>query len=187
MKGIKWTAATGPLSLFNKRSVSATVVLCGLLTLGFAALGSRGADSDGPGPQGLVVGTWRLQLTPAYCPGVTSGTLAKPFQGLASFTSDGTLTNTFTNALFAYATPGHGYWWKADDGTYKDVFELLLVNPPAPYVSGTQKGAATITPVNENSFTAQVVATYFDSSGTPYLTKCSDVAATRLNDSATEP
>jgi hypothetical protein len=185
MKGIKRTAATGPLSLFNKRSVSATVVLCGLLTLGFIVLGSR-ARAEWHEPKGLT-GTWRLELTPAYCPGVTTGTLAKPFQGLASFTSDGTLTNTFNNALFGYATPGHGYWRKAEDGTYKDVFELLLVDPPAPYVSGTQKGMATITPVNESSFTAQVVATYFDSSGTPYLTKCNDVAATRLNDSPTEP
>ena len=169
----------------NKRSVSATAVLCGLLTLGFVVRGSR-ARADWHEPKGLA-GTWRLELTPVYCPGVTTGTLAKPFQGLVSFTSDGTLTNTFTNALFGYATPGHGYWWKADERSYKDVFELLIVDPPAPYVSGTQKSIATITPVNENSITAQVVATYFDSSGTSYLTKCSDVAGTRLNASPTEP
>ena len=52
------------------------------------------------------MGTWRLQVTPVFCPGVTTGTLAAPFQGLVSFTGDGTLTNTFTNALFGYDTPG---------------------------------------------------------------------------------
>lgn len=189
MKGIKWIAATGPLSLFNKRSasVSATVVLLSSLTLGFVVLGSR-ARADWQEPQGLV-GTWRLQLTPVYCPGVTTGTLAAPFQGLATFTSDGTLTNTFNNTLFGYDTPGHGYWRKTGDRTYKDVFELLIVDPPitSPYLPGTQKGFATITLDDENDFTAQVAATYFDSSGAIYLNKCIDVAATRLNDSATAP
>lgn len=175
--------------MFNKKSVSvsAVVVLFSFLALGFGVLGSR-AKADWHEPRGLV-GTWRLQLTPAYCPGVTTGTLAAPFQGLATFTSDGTLTNTFNNALFGYDTPGHGFWWKTEDGTYKDVFELLIVDPPttSPYVPGTQKGFATIALDDENSFAAQVMAEYFNSSGTIYLTKCIDVVGARLNDSQTEP
>lgn len=175
--------------MFNKKSVSASaaVVLFSFLVLGFVVLGSR-ARADWHEPRGLV-GTWRLQLTPAYCPGVTTGMLAAPFQGLATFTGDGTLTNTFTNALFGYDTPGHGFWWKTDDRTYKDVFEILIVDPPAtsPYVPGTQKGFATITLDDENDLTAQVMAEYFDSSDTIYSTKCIDVVGTRLNDSQTEP
>jgi hypothetical protein len=136
-----------------------------------------------------LAGTWRLQVTPVYCPGVTTGTLAAPFQGLASFTGDGTLTNTFTNTLFGYDTPGHGYWWKTGGNTYRDVFELLIVDPPttSPYVPGTQKGFAAITLVDENDFSAQLMSIYFNSSATVYLTKCSNVAGTRLNDSPTEP
>jgi hypothetical protein len=136
-----------------------------------------------------LVGTWRLQLTPVYCPGVTTGTLAAPFQGLASFTGDGTLTNTFTNTLFGYDTPGHGYWWRTGGDTYRDVFELLIVDPPttSPYVPGTQKGFASITTADENDFTAQVMSLYFNSAGAVYLTKCSNVAGKRLNDSTTEP
>lgn len=175
--------------MFNKKSVSvsAAAVLFSFLVLGFVVLGSR-AKADWHEPRGLV-GTWRLQLTPAYCPGVTTGMLAAPFQGLATFTGDGTLTNTFNNALFGYDTPGHGFWWKTDDRTYKDVFELLIVDPPttSPYVPGTQKGFATIALGDENDFTAQVMAEYFNSSGTIYLTKCLDVVGTRLNDSQTEP
>jgi hypothetical protein len=34
------------------------------------------------------------------------------------------MTNTFTNALSGYDTPGHGYRWKIDDQTYMNVFEL---------------------------------------------------------------
>ena len=134
------------------------------------------------------MGTWRLQVTPVYCPGVTTGMLAAPFQGLVSFTSDGTLTNTF-NALFEYDTPGHGSWWEAGDDTYRDVFELLIVDPPAtsPYVPGTQKGFATITLVDENELQAQLMAIYFNVSSTVYLTKCSNIVGTRLNDSPTEP
>ena len=189
MKAIKWIAATGPLSLFNKRSVfvSATAVLFSFLTLGFVVPGNR-ATADDRHEQGLE-GTWRLQVTPVYCPDVTTGTLAAPFQGLVSFTGVGTLTNTFNNTLFGYDTPGHGYWWKINDRTYKDLFELLIVDPPttSPYVPGTQKSLATITLVDQNALTAHVVSTYFNSSGAIYLTKCSDVVGTRLNDSPTEP
>ena len=158
-----------------------------LLVSGTCALAqeSRGrADRHEP-----LVGTWRLQVTPVYCPGVTTGTLAAPFQGLVSFTGDGTLTNTFTNTLFGYDTPGHGYWWKTGDDTYRDVFELLIVDPPttSPFVPGTQKGFAAITLVDENYLRAQLMAIYFNASGTAYLTKCLNVAGTRLNDSPTEP
>jgi hypothetical protein len=140
-------------------------------------------------PWPCLAGTWRLQLTRAYCPGVTTGTLPGTFQGLVSFSGDGTLSNTFNNALFGYDTPGHGFWWKTDDRTYKDVFELLIVDPPAtsPYVAGTQKSFANITLSDENDFTAQVMAEYFNASGAIYLTKCLDVAGTRMNDSQTEP
>ena len=161
-----------------------------LLVSGTCALAqeSRAARADWHEPQGLV-GTWRLQVTPVYCPGVTTGTLAPPFQGLVSFTGNGTLTNTFNNALFGYDTPGHGYWWKIGDDTYRDVFELLIVDPPttSPYVPGTQKGFASITTADENDFTAQVMSLYFNSAGAVYLTKCSNVAGKRLNDSTTEP
>ena len=173
--------------MFNKKSVSvaAAVVLFGSLALGFVGLGSR-AKADWREPRGLA-GTWRLQLTPVYCSGVTTGKLAAPFQGLVSFTGDGTLINTLANSLFGYDTPGHGFWWRTDDHTYQDVFEVLIVDPPSPYVPGTQKGFATITLGDENDFTAQVTAEYFDSSDTIYSTKCIDVVGTRLNDSQTEP
>ncbi len=160
-----------------------------LLVSGTCALAQEStARTDGHEPQGLE-GTWRLQVTPVYCPGVTTGTLAAPFQGLVSFTGDGTLINTFTNTLFGYDTPGHGYWWKTGHDTYRDVFELLIVDPPttSPYVPGTQKGFATITLVDENDLRAQLMSIYFNSTGTVYLTKCSDVVGTRLNDSPTEP
>jgi hypothetical protein len=175
--------------MFNKKSVSvsAAAVLISFFILGFVVLGTR-ARADWPEPRGLA-GTWRLQLTPAYCPGVTTGTLAAPFDGLVSFTGDGTLTVSFTNALFGYDTPGHGYWLKTGRDTYRDVVEFLIVDPPAtsPYVAGTQKSFGSITLDDENDFTAQVMAEYFNASGTIYLTKCIDVAGRRLNDSQTEP
>jgi hypothetical protein len=158
-----------------------------LLVSGTCALAQEsGARADWHEP---LVGTWRLQVTPVYCPGVTTGTLAAPFQGLVSFTGDRTLTNTFNNTLFGYDTPGHGYWWKIGDDTYRDVFELLIVDPPttSPYVPGTQKGFGAITLVDENDLTAQLMSLYFNSSGTVYLTKCSNIVGTRLNDSPTEP
>ena len=175
--------------MFNKKSVSvsAAAVLISVFILGFVVLGTR-AKADWPEPRGLV-GTWRVQVTPVYCPGVTTGTLARPFQGLVTFAGDGTMTNTFTNALFGYDTPGHGYWWKTGEGSYKDVVELLIVNPPttSPYVAGTQKYFGSITLVDENDLKAEVMSLYFNSANTVYLTKCSDVVGTRLNDSQTEP
>jgi hypothetical protein len=174
----------------SKTLASAVRVLSLLLLVsGTCALAQESrARPDWHEPQGLV-GTWRLQVTPVYCPGVTTGTLAAPFQGLVSFSSDGTLTNTFTNSLFAYDTPGHGYWWRTDDQTYRDIFEILIVDPPAtsPYFPGTQKGFASITLVDEKELRAELVAIYFNSSDTVYLTKCSNVVGTRLNDSATKP
>jgi len=176
------------MNLFSKKgmSVSAAVVLVSLLAVGFVVRAR--ANEDWHEPQGLV-GTWRVQLTPVYCPGVTTGTLADQFQGLVSFAGDGTLTNTFTNTLFGYDTPGHGYWRKTGYRTYNDVFEILIVDPPttSPYVPGTLKSFGAITLDDENKFTAQIVAEYFNSSGTIYLTKCIDVVGTRLNDSQTEP
>jgi hypothetical protein len=176
------------MNLFSKKgmSVSAAVVLVSLLAVGFVVRARATADWDEP--RGLA-GTWRAQFTPVYCPGVTTGKLAAPSQGLVSFTRDGTLTNTFDNTLFGYDTPGHGYWWKTDYRTYKDVFEILIVDPPAtsPFVPGTLKSFGAITLDDENKFTAQVVAEYFKSSGTIYSTRCSDVVGTRLNDSQTEP
>jgi hypothetical protein len=175
--------------MFNKKSmsVSAGAVLFSFLILGIVVLGTR-ARADWPEPRGLA-GTWRLQVTPVYCPGVTTGTLAAPFQGLVSFTGDGTLTNTFTNTLFGYDTPGHGYWWRTGRDTYSDVVELLIVDPPttSPYVAGTQKYFGSITLDDENDLKAEVTSLYFNSSGTVYLTKCTDVVGTRLNDSQTEP
>jgi hypothetical protein len=174
----------------SKTLASAVRVLSLLLLVsGTCALAQEsGASADWQKPQSLV-GTWRLQVTPVYCPGVTTGTLAAASQGLASFTGDGTLTNTFNNTLFGYDTPGHGYWWRTGADTYRDVFELLIVDPPttSPFVPGTQKGFASITLVNENDFTAQLMAIYFNSSATVYLTKCSNVVGTRMNDSTTEP
>jgi hypothetical protein len=174
----------------SKTLASAVRVLSLLLLVsGTCALAQEsGASADWQKPQSLV-GTWRLQVTPVYCPGVTTGTLAAPFQGLASFTGEGTLTNTFNNTLFGYDTPGHGYWWKTGADTYRDVFELLIVDPPttSPYVPGTQKGFAAITLADENDFKAQLMSIYFNSSSTVYLTKCSNVAGTRMNDSPTEP
>ena len=103
--------------MFNKKSVSvsAAAVLISFFILGFVVLGTR-ARADWPEPRGLV-GTWRLQVTPVYCPGVTTGKLAAPSRGLVSFTKDGTLTNTFDNSLFGYDTPGHGLWWETGDHT----------------------------------------------------------------------
>ena len=174
----------------SKTLASAVRVLSLLLLVsGTCALAQESmATADWHEPQGIA-GTWRLQVTPVHCPGVTTGTLAAPFQGLASFTSDGTLTNTFTNTLFGYDTPGHGYWWKTGGDTYRDVFELLIVDPPttSPYVPGTQKGFAAITLDDENDFKAQLMSLYFNSSSTVYLTKCSNVVGTRMNDSPTEP
>jgi hypothetical protein len=176
------------MNLFSKKGMSllAAVGLVSLLAWGFVVRAR--ATADWHEPQGLV-GTWRVQLTPVYCPGVTTGTLAPQFQGLVSFAGDGTLTNTFTNSLFGYDTPGHGSWWKTGDRTYNDVFEILIVDPPAtsPYVPGTLKSFGAITLDDEDKFTAQIVAEYFNSSGTIYLTKCIDVAAKRLNDSQSEP
>jgi hypothetical protein len=176
------------MSLFNKKRMplSAAVVLVSLLALGLVV--RTRANADWLEAQGLA-GTWRVQFTPVYCPGVTTGTLAAPSRGLVSFTRDGTLTNTFDNTLFGYDTPGHGSWWKTSDHTYRDVFEILIVDPPAasPFVPGTLKSFGAITLDDENNFTAQVVAEYFDDLGTVYSTRCSDVAGTRLNDSQTEP
>jgi hypothetical protein len=178
-------------SFMKSKSLASAVRVLSLLLLlsGTCALAQEStATADWQKPQSLV-GTWRVQLTPVYCPGVTTGTLAKQFQGLVSFSSDRTLTNTFTNTLFGYDTPGHGYWWQTDYRTYKDVFEILIVDPPAtsPYVPGTLKSFGAITLDDENKFTASIVAEYFNSSGTIYSTKCIDVVATRLNDSQTEP
>jgi hypothetical protein len=175
----------------KSKTLASTVRVLSLFVLvsGTCALAQEsGARADWHGPRGLV-GTWRLQVTPAYCPGVITGKLAGPSQALVSFAGDGTLTNTFDNSLFGYDTPGHGYWWKADDDTYRDVFELLIVNPPttSPYVPGTQKTFATITLVDENNYTAEVTSIYFNSVGTVYLTKCSTLIGSRLNDSPTEP
>ena len=174
----------------SKTLASAVRVLSLLLLVsGTCALAQESrARADWHERQGLV-GTWRLTVTPVYCPGVTTGKLAAPFQGLVSFSDDGTMTNTFTNTLFGYDTPGHGTWWKIDRQTYRDVFELLIVDPPAtsPYVPGTQKTFGAITLVDENDLRAQVLAIYFNSSDTVYLTKCSTVVGTRLNDSLTEP
>jgi hypothetical protein len=174
----------------KRKTLASAVRVLSLLLLfsGTCALAQEASRGDWHEPRGLV-GTWRLQLTPVYCPGVTSGTLPASSLGLVSFAGDGTLTNTFTNTLFGYDTPGHGYWWKTGGDTYRDVFELLIVDPPttSPYVPGTQKSFGDITLVDENDLKAQVMAIYFNSSGTVYLTKCSTVAGTRLNDSTTEP
>jgi hypothetical protein len=176
------------MNLFSKKgtSVSAAVVLVSLLAWGLVARARASADWDES--RGLA-GTWSVQFTPVYCPDVTTGTLPAPSRGLVTFTKDGTLTNTFDNTLFGYDTPGHGFWWKIGDHTYRDVFEILIVDPPAasPFVPGTLKSFGAITLDNENKFTAQVMAEYFNSSGTVYSTRCSDVAGTRLNDSLTEP
>jgi hypothetical protein len=174
------------LSSRKGTSVSAAVVLVSLLAWGLVARARASADWD---ESRSLAGTWSVQFTPVYCPGVTTGTLPAPSRGLVTFTRDGTLTNTFDNTLFGYDTPGHGLWWKTGDHTYKDVFEILIVDPPAasPFVPGTLKSFGAITLDDENKFTAQVVAEYFNSPGAVYSTRCSDVAGTRLNDSMTEP
>src|SRR5271163_4013986 len=76
----------------KSKSLASAVRVLSLLLLvsGTCALAQEGtATADWHEPHGLV-GTWRLQVTPVYCPGVTTGMLAAPFQGLVSFTGDGT-------------------------------------------------------------------------------------------------
>src|SRR5277367_946260 len=77
-------------SFMKSKTLASAVRVLSLLLLvsGTCALAQESkARADWHEPQDLV-GTWRLQVTPVYCPGVTTGTLAAPFQGLVSFTGD---------------------------------------------------------------------------------------------------
>ena len=54
-----------------------------------------------------LVGSWEFTVT---TPSATSAVATLPFEGLATFTSDGTVVETDIQALLTPATPGHGIW-----------------------------------------------------------------------------
>src|SRR5262249_17823570 len=99
-----------------------TVVGC-IPVLIFAALNSMVAQSTGP----TLVGAWQFTATPE----TTADTAPASIEGLATFTSDGTVTETDTTAIRGRVSPGHGIWQRGPiPGGYFFVrFMSLRPNP----------------------------------------------------------
>ena len=54
-----------------------------------------------------LVGSWEFTVAPAAAATLAA---ALPLEGLATFTSDGTVVETDTGELVTLASPGHGIW-----------------------------------------------------------------------------
>src|SRR5262249_31146194 len=57
------------------------------------------------GPAPTLVGAWEFTATPD-----TTGSTPPAIEGLATFTSDGTVAETDTTAILGRVSPGHGIW-----------------------------------------------------------------------------
>ena len=101
---------------------STTVAAC-IPVLIYAALNSLVAQTTAP----ALIGAWQFTATPE-----TSGDAVSPsIDGLATFTSDGTVTETDTLSVLGRGSPGHGIWQRGPiPGGYFFVrFMSLKPNP----------------------------------------------------------
>ena len=100
----------------------------------FAAGNSMVAQTTGP----TLVGSWEFTTTPD--PGTNAATPS--VEGLATFTSDGTVVETDAMSILGRVTPGHGIWQRGPiPGGYFFVrFINLRPNP-----NGTLHSKQTVT------------------------------------------
>ena len=101
---------------------SITVAAC-VPVLFFAALNSVAAQTTAA----ALVGAWQFTATPE-----TAGDAASPsIDGLTTFTSDGTVSETDTLSVLGRVSPGHGIWQRGPiPGGYFFVrFMSLKPNP----------------------------------------------------------
>ena len=109
----------------------AIVCLCSGLTLSVI----QPLEAQSPKSMALV-GSWQLTFTPNR---TMAGSAAASFQGLATFTSDGSVIETDATEVIplmiaatsvVYGTPGHGIWQPGPAvGNLFIQFISLLVNP----------------------------------------------------------
>lgn len=79
------------------------------MTIGLIILLARPTFTQNGTGQAPLVGSWEFTLTPAPTP--TSPPVEPPIQGLATFTSDGSVTEADSAELVpGQSTPGHGIW-----------------------------------------------------------------------------
>jgi hypothetical protein len=115
--------------------MSRTLVLSAAIICGLALLPGQPTSLEAAGLS--LVGSWQLTFVPATPP-----IPAIPIQGLATFTSDGTMIETDTSEVVpgvaasgtgtTYATPGHGIWQPGPAITTLFVqFFSVVANPDA--------------------------------------------------------
>jgi len=147
------------------------------------------ADDRSKAPSRLI-GAWKVTITPYIC---ATGELLSAFavDSYMTFNVRGTVAETTSNPRFqpGQRSPGHGFWERTGQNTYRAVFQAFLqftslVTPPElpRYVRGTQRVDQGIELVDNDHWKSSSTVTFFDTTGTLVPPSgCAVAAAVRMD------
>jgi hypothetical protein len=140
-------------------SVRTVAALALTVTLFAAPASMVVAQSEDPGKQPSLVGTWAVLVTLRDC--TTSAPLGPPINSLVTFHHDGTLSETAGGLTFApgQRSPGHGSWTRKREHTYRQEMIALILFDTPPNLPGTPTFDPT-RPVSPGFFAGWVTVTH---------------------------
>jgi hypothetical protein len=153
------------------RSLTIAVTLTAFSQLAFAQTAPQVEHSSKGGTK-TIVGAWFSTVHPTLRPAIA---------GLGTFTSDGGLTNTTTDALaFPTETPGHGRWVRTGRRTYAITFLVLLGAPDGSFAATAKVRANLTLSASGDEFSGVFQIDLFDPAGAPIVSDTGTVTGTRI-------
>jgi hypothetical protein len=141
-----------------RRIPVASITIVGIVA---CAVMSSSLRAQQPDTAPALTGTWLQTINLQGEP---------PFQGLVTFNSDGTLTDTDQADVMPpdLASPGHGVWVSTTTNTvrFKSVKFLFLASTPG-VPAGMSVSNGTLTMQDSNNFQSSGVVVFFSSEGQP--------------------
>jgi hypothetical protein len=119
-----------------------------------------------------IVGAWFNTVHPTLRPAVV---------GLGTFTADGGLINTTSDALaFPTETPGHGRWVRTGRRSYAATFVVLIGASDGSFAAMAKVRANLTLSASGDEFTGVFQIDLFDSAGVPIISDTGTVTGTRV-------
>ena len=139
--------------------------------LAFAQVAAH-AENSSAHESKTIVGAWFNTVHP---------TLRPAFVGLGTFTADGGLINTTSDALaFPTETPGHGRWERTGRRTYAATFVVLIGAPDGTFAATAKVRANLTLSTSGDEFDGVFQIELFDPAGVAIISDTGTVTGTRI-------
>jgi hypothetical protein len=155
---------------------TATLVLAGMLVLGFGLTAMARAQDSGSN-KGLE-GGWRLQVTVRDCN--TGQPLRPTFAAVFTFARGGTATGITGGQLPSLFTPQLGVWRHTQGHNYTAVTDAFVFSAAGALIQTHRFMRAIQVSDDGDSFTDQIALQILDTASNPIATGCGTTVASRM-------